>query len=159
MIQTTQRSSTPRWTEFSRKNFWPISRSRHLSYAWRVRIFTASIYFANWCPTGMHKHDQPCTDLIETTANALTGGAVTLMLLSVQKDNLELNIKRAVEWYVPMYNGTKIKAVSCNHRTHDTFQEEGGDRERVLKTCIMIFPSIWVSGTPCPLALTKNTAT
>ena len=46
----------------------------------------------------MHKHGQPCTDLIETTANALSGGAVTLMLLSVQKDNLELNIKRAVEW-------------------------------------------------------------
>ena len=37
-------------------------------------------------------------ELIEMTANALSGGAVALILLSVQKDNLELNIKQAVEW-------------------------------------------------------------
>jgi uncharacterized protein (DUF952 family) len=37
-------------------------------------------------------------ELIETTANALHSGAVSLILLAVQKDNLELNIKLAVEW-------------------------------------------------------------
>jgi uncharacterized protein (DUF952 family) len=41
---------------------------------------------------------QRCIELIETTANALHSGAVALILLSVQKDNLELNIKKAVEW-------------------------------------------------------------
>ena len=34
---------------------------------------------------------------MEMTANALGSGAVALILLSVQKDNLELNIKKAVE--------------------------------------------------------------
>ena len=57
-----------------------------------------SMYHANCCRTGMHKPGQRCFDLIQATANALSPGVVTLMLLSVQKDNLELNIKRAVEW-------------------------------------------------------------
>ena len=46
----------------------------------------------------MHKHGQRCTDLIEVTANALSGGVVALMLLAVQRDNLELSVKKAVEW-------------------------------------------------------------
>jgi hypothetical protein len=45
----------------------------------------------------MHKEGRRCTELIEATANALSSGAVALILLSVQKDNLELNIKKAVE--------------------------------------------------------------
>jgi hypothetical protein len=32
------------------------------------------------------------------TADALSGGVVALMLLAVQKDNLELNIKQAIKW-------------------------------------------------------------
>jgi uncharacterized protein (DUF952 family) len=46
----------------------------------------------------MHREGQQCTDLIETTANALHSGAAALILLSVQKEHLELNIKKAVEW-------------------------------------------------------------
>jgi hypothetical protein len=52
----------------------------------------------NLRPVGMHKHDQPCTNLIEVTANALGGGAVALMLMAVQRDNLELNVKQAIGW-------------------------------------------------------------
>jgi hypothetical protein len=48
----------------------------------------------------MHKPGQRCTDLIEKTANALSDNVVALMLLAVQKDNLELNIGQAVRWYV-----------------------------------------------------------
>ena len=61
-------------------------------------FYPASIYEANYCPAGMHKHDQQCTDLIETTANALSSGVVALMLLAVQKGSLELNINQAVKW-------------------------------------------------------------
>ena len=57
-----------------------------------------SIYYANNCSKGMHKHGQQCTGLIEMTANVLSENVVALMLLTVQKDNLELNIKKAVEW-------------------------------------------------------------
>jgi hypothetical protein len=38
------------------------------------------------------------TDLIEMTANALSGDVVALMLMAVQKDNLELSIKYAIKW-------------------------------------------------------------
>jgi hypothetical protein len=43
-------------------------------------------------------HGQSCSDLIEKTANALSGDAVALMFLAVQKDNLEPNIKQAIKW-------------------------------------------------------------
>jgi len=45
----------------------------------------------------MDKPGQKCTELIEKTSNALSSGIVALMLLAVQKDNLELNIKKAVQ--------------------------------------------------------------
>ena len=44
----------------------------------------------------MQKHGQRCAGLIEITANALRGGAVALMLVAVQRDNLELSIKQAI---------------------------------------------------------------
>jgi len=56
------------------------------------------MYYANCCPKEMHKHGQRCTELIEKTANALSSGVVTLMLLAVQKNNLQLNINQAVKW-------------------------------------------------------------
>ena len=46
----------------------------------------------------MHKPDQRCTDLIEVTLNALSGSVVALMVAALQFDNLELSVKKAVEW-------------------------------------------------------------
>jgi hypothetical protein len=46
----------------------------------------------------MNKPGKRCTPLLEETIDALSGNVVSLMLLSVQKDNMELNIKKAVEW-------------------------------------------------------------
>jgi hypothetical protein len=45
----------------------------------------------------MHKHGQRCTNLLEATANALSDRVVARMLLAVQRDDLELNIKQAVK--------------------------------------------------------------
>ena len=45
----------------------------------------------------MHIPGQRCTDLIEVTANALSGDVVALMLTAVQRDNLELSVKQAIE--------------------------------------------------------------
>jgi hypothetical protein len=56
------------------------------------------MYYADSCCVGMHRHGQRCTDLLEITADALSGGAVSLILLTIQKDNLELNIKQAIKW-------------------------------------------------------------
>jgi hypothetical protein len=52
----------------------------------------------NFPPAGMHKSSQKCTKLMEKTGNELSSSVVTLMLLAVQKDNLELNINQAVQW-------------------------------------------------------------
>jgi len=46
----------------------------------------------------MHQDGQRATDLIEMTANILSGGAVALMLMAVQRNNLELSIKQAIKW-------------------------------------------------------------
>jgi hypothetical protein len=51
----------------------------------------------NSCLAGMHKARERCMELIEKTASELSDGVVSLMLLAVQKDNLELSIKHAVQ--------------------------------------------------------------
>jgi len=45
----------------------------------------------------MHKDDGRCTDLIKLTANSLSGSVVTLMLVAVQKNNLEVSIDHAIK--------------------------------------------------------------
>jgi hypothetical protein len=54
------------------------------------------MYYTNLNPAEMHKPDQRCNDLIELTASTLSGGAVALMMLAVQRDTLELSINQAV---------------------------------------------------------------
>jgi hypothetical protein len=54
------------------------------------------MYYANFTSQEMQKPGQRCNGLIEITASALTGGAVALMLLAVQRDNLELSINHAI---------------------------------------------------------------
>ena len=41
---------------------------------------------------------QQCAGLIEMTANALSGGAVALMLLATQRYDLELSVGQAIRW-------------------------------------------------------------
>ena len=50
----------------------------------------------NICPAEMEKHGQRCAGLIEMTANALSDGVVALMLVAVQRDNLEHSITQAI---------------------------------------------------------------
>ncbi|KAJ3507126.1 hypothetical protein NLJ89_g6477 [Agrocybe chaxingu] len=46
----------------------------------------------------MHKANARCDELVEKTAEALNHDVVTLMLLAVQRSNLELSVKLAVKW-------------------------------------------------------------
>jgi len=73
----------------------------------------------------MHKQGQRCTELISKTANSLSGNVVSLMLLAVQKDNLEPNIKQAIKW------------------THDAFGRERRGLDAAIKKCLLAFPSLW----------------
>ena len=67
-------------------------------FVWRVRFFLTIHTCLDLCSVGMHKHYQKCTDLIEATANALSGGVVALMLMTVQRDSLDLSVQQAIEW-------------------------------------------------------------
>jgi hypothetical protein len=44
----------------------------------------------------MHKQRGNCGDLLEKTVTALDEGTVILMLLAVQRGNLELSVKEAL---------------------------------------------------------------
>jgi|SRR6267142_3103569 len=93
-----QTSKTKRNTYFI-NIIWLALGKLHRSYVWRVRILLSTyVYCVDLFPAGMHMHGQSCSDLIEMTANALSGNAVALMFLAVQKDNLEPNIKQAIKW-------------------------------------------------------------
>ena len=57
----------------------------------------------------MHDPGQRCADLIEKTASALSEDAVALMLLAVQRENLELCIKHAIRRYVLILSRTMTR--------------------------------------------------
>jgi hypothetical protein len=46
----------------------------------------------------MLRESMRCEDLIAKTAMALNEDVVTLMLIAVQRGNLELSVKRALNW-------------------------------------------------------------
>ena len=46
----------------------------------------------------MHMNGSHCDDLIEKTAATLNEDAVMLMLLAVQKNNVEFSVKFAWKW-------------------------------------------------------------
>jgi hypothetical protein len=91
----------------------------------------------------MQKDDQRCTDLIETTSNALCEDAVAVMLLAVQTDNVELCIKQAVKWYVLklVFSRMRIRAAWMHYRFHE---RNPTCVDEVVTLCIKAFPSIWV---------------
>jgi len=74
----------------------------------------------------MNKPGQRCTELISKTASSLSSNVVRLMLLAVQKDNLELNINYAVKW------------------VHSAFERGSRSTEKVIKLCVLAFPPIWL---------------
>ena len=86
-----------RWKPYFGNIIWPTLGNLDFSYAWRVRILFFKLYCDNLCPAGMQIPGQKCAALIEMTANALSHVVLNLMLVAVQKDNLELSIKEAVK--------------------------------------------------------------
>jgi hypothetical protein len=71
------------------------------------------------------------------------------MLLAVWKDSLELNIKQAVEWWVLIHTGTRIKGAYFHYRAHSAIGHEHRRLEAVIKKCIQAFPLLWVSCNTC----------
>jgi len=73
----------------------------------------------------MNKPSQKCEGLIEITANALSGSVVALMLLAVQRDDLELSIRYAI--------GKAYSAVEQGSTSMD----------EVMELCILGFPLLY----------------
>ncbi|KAH9013408.1 GTP-binding protein [Lactarius pseudohatsudake] len=63
----------------------------------------------------MHRTNRRCDDLIEKTAAALDDDTVTLMLLVVQKGNLELSVKTALKRLVRQFEMAKQVTISTNN--------------------------------------------
>ncbi|KAJ7243860.1 hypothetical protein B0H12DRAFT_819606 [Mycena haematopus] len=81
---------------------------------------------------GMDQPDARCNELITTTMDGLNDDVVTMMLLAVQRGNLELNVRRAVDRCLDGSSGT-------------------GDA--TVKECLRAFPIFWwVSPPPRPVA-------
>ncbi|KAH9022821.1 hypothetical protein EDB85DRAFT_2293107 [Lactarius pseudohatsudake] len=72
----------------------------------------------------MHMQDMRCDELIETTAGALNEETTALMLLAVQRGNLELSVK------------TALKRVN----SHSGNDSEG---KHIVRECLIPFPYIW----------------
>jgi hypothetical protein len=56
----------------------------------------------------MNEPTAHCEELIQTTADALNSGAVTLMLLAVQTKNLELSVQYAVQKSLEVLNVVRV---------------------------------------------------
>ncbi|KAJ6534517.1 hypothetical protein DFH09DRAFT_1180641 [Mycena vulgaris] len=78
------------------------------------------------CLEGMEKPDARCDDLIRSTMDALNPEAVTLMLLAVQTQNLELSVQNAI------------------HKTSKQLASGKTAMKHIVKSCLVAFPSLLV---------------
>ncbi|KAN0137575.1 hypothetical protein V8E53_004626, partial [Lactarius tabidus] len=72
----------------------------------------------------MNEKDSRCDSLIEKTAGALNEDGITLMLLAVQKGNLELSVKMALR------RVQRLAEINVKN---------------VIRECLIAFPYIWAS--------------
>jgi hypothetical protein len=73
----------------------------------------------------MHMQKSRCDDLIEKTAAALNQDIIALMLFAVQKDNVQLSVKAALNRALP---------------------HTGSDVKLIVRKCLYPFPYIWFFG-------------
>ncbi|KAN0137608.1 hypothetical protein V8E53_004659 [Lactarius tabidus] len=75
----------------------------------------------------MNEKDSRCDSLVEKTAGALNEDAITLMLLAVQKGNLELSVKIALSRSCSVQRLAEINV------------------KNVIRECLIAFPYVWAS--------------
>ena len=117
--------------------------------AWSVRFWkTVGPSGTDILCAGMHVTGNHCTELLEKTANALNDCVINVMLLAVQKGNLELSIKLAVMRSVLSYRMARKKPHFL-YRTCRMIREGEmigyGERERkkIIGKCVVAFPYMW----------------
>ena len=100
---------------------------------------------------GMHEAGKRCTELIEKTANALNDNVVRVMLLAVQRGNLELSINVAVTKSVYFYRLVFFKKPHFYFRACTMFRGGEEERGKIISECVGAFPYMWfyVSAAVC----------
>jgi hypothetical protein len=99
---------------------------------------------ANVLLVEMHKPNMRCNELVEETAGALNNDAVTLMLLAVQKSNLELSVNLAVKRWVCWHKALR-EYLSSQCSVHPYFTVTDMDMKRIVGRSLVSFPYVWVS--------------
>ena len=97
----------------------------------------------------MHMQARHCNDLIEKTAAELNDNIIALMLLSVQRANLELSVKSALNQWVFLLNDSEWVIVSNNlnkhYSVHYSAELEAKGAKDMVQECLRPFPNIWAS--------------
>ena len=92
-----------------------------------------------WCPLEeMHRNGSQCHNLVEKTAAALNEEAVMLMLLAVQRGNVELSVKEAWRWWVHQFNGKSEQGSQQKLQCSRTWYFWGWECNWEMSFCISI---------------------
>ena len=86
-----------------------------------------------------------CHHLIETTAAALNEDVVTLMLIAVQRVNIGLSVRRALNRWVCELNGWMNKYLNKHCRVLSSTGLEVKRKDDIVRECLRQFPFIWAS--------------
>jgi hypothetical protein len=111
-----------------------------------VRLESKSI-FNSWYAVSkhsleMHKDGADCLELINETAKALDEATLMMLLLTVQRDNLDLSVRLAVGRYI-LRTRDDVKIADFGFRCYDRFSEGAQDQELILQ-CLHPFVTLWV---------------
>jgi len=98
------------------------------------------IFFA-----AMNKQEARCHPLIKATAAALNDDAVALMLVAVQKDNLELSVDLALNQSVLQFRRTVSGNLIKLFRVYSSGGFNELNTETIVRKCLFPFPFLWAS--------------
>ena len=93
----------------------------------------------------MNKQDARCDTLIKATAAALNEDAIVLMFVAVQKDNLGLSVKLALERSVLQFRRTVSWNLIELFRVYSCDGFNKLDAETIVRKCLFPFPFLWAS--------------
>ncbi len=93
----------------------------------------------------MNKQEARCDTLIEATAATLNEDAVSLMLVTVQKDNLGLSVNLALKRSVVQFRRTVNWNLIELFRVYSSGGLNELDSETIVRECLYPFPYLWAS--------------
>ena len=93
----------------------------------------------------MHRLRGHCSGLIEKTAAALDEDTVALMLLAVQRDNLELSVKVALDRWVYQLNIEMVDHLDKYNSVYPGVGFKFKPTKGIVQECLRAFPYLWVS--------------